>query len=188
MNIKKIINEYLKTFPNEAERLNNFLYFIDSHTNEEMIDWNNFEGHIVASGFVYAKEEKKFLVLYHNDLKMYVYPGGHMEQNDNSPESAAKREVIEETGLKNIENYILNEDILIPLDIDTHTIRKNERLNLPPHYHFDFRYLYFIDKITKVMIDNNESRDYKWIDIEDLQKITNCEYIIPKIKKIINNN
>lgn len=183
--IEKIVKKYLNNFPDEYERLSDFLGYLDCHEDSEITDWNNFEGHIVASGFVYSKKEKEFLVLYHKDMKMYVYPGGHIDNTDSDPESATRRELSEETGLNTLEEYILDNDRLIPLDIDTHIIKKNERLDLPAHYHFDFRYLYFIDKEEDINIDSNESRDYKWVNIEEFSKTTNCEKIIPKIRKII---
>ena len=183
--INNIVKNYLREFPNEYERLSNFISYLDCHEENEITDWNNFEGHIVASGFVYSIEDKKFLVLYHNDMKMYVYPGGHVDNTDIDPEYATRRELEEETGLNNLNNYIINNDKLTPLDIDTHIIKKNERLNLHPHYHFDFRYLYLIDKIQDINIDKDESRDYKWIDIEELSTITNCTVIIPKLRKIV---
>lgn len=183
--IEKIVKNYLMNFPEEEKRLSNFLEYLDCHEDIEITDWNNFEGHVVASGFIYAKQENRFLVLYHNDMKMYVYPGGHVDNSDDNPESAAKREVQEETGIVNMENYVIGDDKTIPLDIDTHMIKKNERLNLPSHYHFDFRYLYIIEKEENITIDKEESRDYKWIDIEEFSKTTNCEVIMHKLRQII---
>ena len=169
--IQNIISDYLKLYPKEIERLSNFIYYLDSHLDQEIIDWNNFEGHIVASGFIYAKENKKFLVLYHNDLDMYVYPGRHIDITDKDPVIATRRELEEETGLKDLELYNITDNLLVPIDIDTHIIKKNERLNLPPHYHFDFRYLFIIDNIKDIQIDKNESSNYKWVDIEEISKI-----------------
>lgn len=48
---------------------------------------------------------------------------------------------MEKTGLSNLEQLKLFENEQIPVDIDTHLIGYNKRLNLPAHYHFDFRYL-----------------------------------------------
>ena len=98
-----ITNNYLKIFPEENARQENLMKFLKKYNDEEIIDWNNFNGHIVASGFIYAKQERKFLVLYHNDLKMFLYPGGHINIDDTTPIIAAKREVKEETGLINLD-------------------------------------------------------------------------------------
>ena len=94
-------------------------------------------------------------------------------------------EVKEETGLVDFKEINLNQDNLIPIDIDTHIINYNERLNLPEHYHFDFRYLFVVDKISDVKIDESESSDFKWIDINELSNNSIFGKIVDKIKKII---
>ena len=99
----KLLNSYLMLFPEEAERQKLLIEYLDSHKDNELVNWNNFDGHIVAGGFIYAKEENKFLVLYHNDLKMFLYPGGHVDSSDVNTLSAAKREILEETGLDHLE-------------------------------------------------------------------------------------
>ena len=77
-NYLKILDDYLLLFPEEKERQARLLGYLEKSNDKEIIDWNNFIGHIVAGGFIYAKEEHKFLVLYHKDLKMFLYPGGLM--------------------------------------------------------------------------------------------------------------
>ena len=64
-----VLNEYLLLFPDEQVRQKKLSEFLLDHVEEEFTDWNNFDGHIVASGFVYSIKDKKFLVLYHKDLK-----------------------------------------------------------------------------------------------------------------------
>lgn len=183
--IEKIIKKYLEIYPEEQTRQEHLINYINSHTYSECIDWNNFDGHIVCSGFVYSKKDKKFLVLYHKDLKMYLYPGGHMEESDINTLSAAIREVSEETGLTNLREFIIDNDPLIPIDIDTHVIGYNERLNLPEHYHYDFRYLFLVDNTSKIDLDLNELRDYKWIDIDELTNNQNYGKVINKLKNIL---
>lgn len=180
-----IINNYLKIFPEEQNRQKTLIDYLHSHNDDEIIDWNNFQGHIVASGFIYTKEDNQFLVLYHKDLKMYLYPGGHMNQDDINPLEAAKREVQEETGLTNIQQFLLATNTLIPLDIDTHIIGYNERLDLPAHYHFDFRYLFLIDKKTDINIDQEELSNYKWIDINELYHDPNYGNVATKIQNFL---
>lgn len=177
----KLISEYLMLFPNEKGRQERFIEYLKNHTDEQITDWNNFDGHVVAGGFIYAKEEQKFLVIYHNDLKMFLYPGGHMYQNDINPLEASKREVLEETGFDKVDEVILSNNELVPIDIDTHLIPYNERLDLLEHYHFEFRYLFTIENIKEVKLDLSESSNFKWISIEELGNDKNYGKIVKKI-------
>lgn len=182
------LNKYLEIYPDEYERQTRLINYLNTHDDNQIVDWNNFDGHVVAGGFVFAKEEKKFLVLYHNDLKMYLYPGGHVDCNDTDPLSASIREVKEETGLTNLNQLQLVDDIMVPIDIDTHMIGYNTRLNLPEHYHFDFRYLFMIDKIEDIKLDNEELSNFQWIDLNELRNDINYGKIASKIEKLISNN
>ena len=183
--ILHILNKYLILLPEEKERQSKLEKYLNKFNDEQIIDWNNFKGHIVASGLVYSKREKKLLLLYHNDMKIYIYPGGHIYANDVNPLEAAIREVKEETGLVDFEVMNLRQDNLIPIDIDTHKVNYNERLKLPEHYHFDFRYLFFVDQISDIKIDTSETSDFKWIDINELIKNTDFSDIVNKINKLL---
>ncbi len=175
-----ILNEYLKIFPKEIERQQELIKFLNNHKEEQITDWNNFDGHVVAGGFVYAKDEQKFLVLHHKDLNIFLYPGGHIDKDDRNPLDASIREINEETGLKNIIEFTISNNELVPIDIDTHLIDYNRRLDLPEHYHFEFRYLYVIDKIENINVDSNESSEYRWISVEELKQDENFGKIADK--------
>ena len=183
-----LLNSYLILFPEESERQKLLIEYLESHKDDELIDWNNFDGHIVAGGFIYAKEENKFLVLYHNDLKMFLYPGGHVDNDDVNTLFAAKREIYEETGINNFEQLKVSDDELMPIDIDTHKIGYNERLNLPEHYHFDFRYLFVVEKIQDIKTDVEEMSGYKWISLDELTNDPNYGKVATKIKRLIPQN
>lgn len=73
-NIQIILNEYLKVFPDEEEKLFLLNRYLKQSIVEEITDWNNQNGHITIGAFVYSQREDKFLVLYHKDLEMYLYP------------------------------------------------------------------------------------------------------------------
>ena len=183
-----ILNEYLEIFPEEQARQIKLINYLKSHKDTEITDWNNFDGHIVSGGFIYSKKDNKFLVLYHKDLKMYLYPGGHIDSNDKNPLEASEREIAEETGLTNLEQLIIENKKLMPIDIDTHIIEYNERLKIPKHYHFDFRYLFIINEIKNIKVDGDELENYKWIDINELYNDPNYGNVATKIAKLISRN
>lgn len=182
----EILDNYLKIFPEEKERQKQFFEYLNASSDSQITNWNNFDGHMVASGIVYAKKENKFLVLYHKDLQMYLFPGGHSDSTDETPLATSIRETMEETGLSSFtEIPISNDNKLIPIDIDTHIIGYNKNRNLPEHYHFDFRYLYSIEQIVDIKLDEEESRDYRWIDIDEAQSNPRYLTVIEKVKKIL---
>ncbi|MCI9233424.1 MAG: hypothetical protein HFH08_02355, partial [Bacilli bacterium] len=54
-NLLKILDDYLLLFPEEKERQSRLLDYLEKSKDKDIIDWNNFKGHIVAGGFIYAK-------------------------------------------------------------------------------------------------------------------------------------
>lgn len=181
--IKAIINEYLKTYPNEYNRLAILRTYLNSTKDENITDWNNTNGHVTAGGFIYCEENRKFLVLYHKDLHMYLYPGGHCEKEDDSPLETAKNEIVEETG---IVKRLLVCKTEIPFDIDTHLIPYNKRVHMAEHYHFDFRYVFVLKHITDVIIDQKEMSNYIWVDFGELANDKNFGIVSEKLKVILN--
>ena len=184
--ILKIIEEYLLIFPKEKERQNPFLNYLNQSSEKQIIDWNNFDGHVVAGGIIYTKKDKKILMLYHNDLKMFLFPGGHIDSDDTNPLETAIREIKEETGLENLIELKVTNNQLIPLDIDMQKVGYNDRLNLPAHYHFVFLYLFMIDKATDIQIDTEELSEYQWIDFEKFSKNKNYEWLTDKMNILLN--
>ena len=77
---------------------------------------------------------------------------------------------------------ILNEETII------HKIGYNQRLNLPEHYHFDFRYLFVVEKIQDIKTDVEEMSGYKWISLDELTNDPNYGKVATKIKRLIPQN
>ena len=179
-----IVSKYLSVFPQEAERLARLKMYLAENEEKEMCDWNNARGHLTAGGFVYSQSTQKFLVMWHKDLGMYLYPGGHCESSDNSPLQRAKLEAKEETGLE-LANLRLFDDESIPLDIDTHKIPYNARVNMPEHWHFDFRYVFVAKGESGVAIDEKEMSNYKWIDKTTLASDPNYGNIVGKLERVL---
>ncbi len=154
-NIKLIVKEYLDVFSKEKDKLLLLDNFLKKSSKEELIDWNNINGYLTVGAFVYSPREVKFLVLYHKDLQMYLYPGGHIEKEDKTLLDSALRELKEETGLEKVKLLKIN-NMTLPFDIDIHLIPFNARVGMPTHYHFDFRYLFLVDSITEIIFDKEE--------------------------------
>lgn len=181
--IKTIINTYLEIFPLEKDRIKLLIDYLENNSYEDLTNWNNFDAHFVSGGFIYAQKEQKFLVLYHKDLKMYLYPGGHVNQNEDVFASAL-REVGEETGLNDLKLIKICPNKKVPIDIDIQHIKENKTLGLPFHIHFDFRYLFVIESIKMVYPDYSEASGYKWITSEEFIKMP-FKGVLPKIKNLL---
>jgi 8-oxo-dGTP diphosphatase len=54
--------------------------------------------HFTASAVV-LDDHDRVLLIHHNKIGLYLYPGGHVDPNED-PAEAALREVLEETGVK----------------------------------------------------------------------------------------
>lgn len=183
--VELVVSRYLKVFPDEKERLFMLEDYLNKSKSKEITDWNNKNGHLTVGAFVYCKKEDRFLILYHKDLEMYLYPGGHIDKKDKCLFDTAKRELKEETGLENLKPLLINNEIL-PFDIDTHLIPNNDRVSMKEHYHFDFRYLFFIDKVSDINLDKEECKNYKWIKSFKLSKDKNYGNVVNKLERVIN--
>lgn len=91
---------------------------------------------------VFVFHDKKVLLHYHAKLRKWLPPGGHIEPNETPPE-AARREVLEETGLEIV--FIDQEILKIPISFERPFICLLEDVpahkDTPAHQHMDFIYL-----------------------------------------------
>jgi 8-oxo-dGTP pyrophosphatase MutT (NUDIX family) len=109
---------------------------------------------------VYVFHENQVLLHYHAKLKSYLPPGGHIEANE-TPVEAARREVMEETGLE-IE-FIEQENLKVESDKAMSFLRPYLCLleNLPDHQHMDLIYLARPREMKAV------KEGFSWFSIEE---------------------
>jgi len=133
-------------------------------------------GHITASSIIISKG--KMLLIFHKTLKMFIQPGGHLE-NDTSLWEAAKREAIEETGL-DVELHEQYGDI--PVYIDIQEIPENKKKQELAHTHFDCMFV-FKSKNEQVKLQEGEVSDYKWVPLDSDFENIGIKCVIDKINK-----
>ena len=135
--------------------------------------------HTVSSVFVLKNINGKWKVLLveHKKLNRWVIPGGHIEPNE-SPIEAAKREVLEETSINQL-NFIsflhkIHSDFydsswsLPPEYCYIETIPKSKKED--KHKHIDFLFI-AISQNTTIKENTIETTGIKWFSSEELDDI-----------------
>ncbi len=118
---------------------------------------------------VYIIKDNQVLLHPHKKHGKWLPPGGHLEA-DETPPMAAKREVMEETGLKI--NFISQEQIWINSEFANSLERPYmcllEDIKQPnPHQHVDFIYL------AHVKENKPPLHPFKWFTFEEALQLTN---------------
>ena len=122
-------------------------------------DKNRFEpGHFTSSGYVVSPDDRDVLLIFHESLQRWLQPGGHVEPADSSIIEAARREVLEEVGIR-VE--ALDDTIF---DIDVHDIPA--RGDMPAHKHFDVRFLFAAE--PQALVAASDARDARWVPLGEV--------------------
>ena len=145
--------------------------------NNNPTDWwlrSNIKGHIVGSAFIVDKSRTYSLLTHHKKLNKWLQLGGHCDIPNVL--KTANREAIEESGISDIS--IVSTAVL---DVDIHTIPDGKE---PTHTHYDIRYLFEAD-INAPIIVSNESKDVKWIKLDEVHNYNNSESLMRMVRKVI---
>ncbi len=134
----------------------------------------NLEKHFTASALI-KNNENKVLLVFHRKLGVWLYPGGHIDNNE-TPDEAVIREVKEETGL----DVEIVGDIEISLndkEADVSALHKPyvilcERISgKKEHYHIDMIYTCKIISEQKLKFNKSESKGIGFFGINDIEAI-----------------
>lgn len=161
------------------------------------------KAHEVTSVYILNPERSHVLFLKHNKLGLWLPPGGHLDQEE-LPQAGARREVAEETGIKDfIFLDIVDRDLqLVSMDqrqVDTNTWIDSRReiqrplavveeiipqsSKEPEHTHVDFVYAATVSDVRDIVMDQRESSGKAWIPLED-ESIESLE-TFPNIKAVL---
>ena len=117
-------------------------------------------GHFTVSAFVLSPDRDELLLIHHRKLGRWLQPGGHLESEDFSIENAARREVLEETGVRHLRH--LGPTLM---RIDSHKIPQYG--DEPAHMHIDLGVGFHAESNDIGPID--EVIEARWVPYGELQ-------------------
>ncbi len=118
-------------------------------------------GHLTASAIVLSPDHRQILLVHHKRLNRWLQPGGHIEADDPSPEDAARRETIEETGVDIDSNTAAS---LTGVDVHEIPAARGE----PTHLHHDLLWR-FVAASEGIRV-SSESNAVTWAGIDELDR------------------
>ncbi|MGR3939258.1 NUDIX hydrolase [Streptomyces sp. BRA346] len=159
--IRETVDDYLKNYPDEKQRLAPLLDLLD--VGADLTSRKEFRGHATA-GAILTDPTGRVLHIRHLALNRWLLPGGHIEADDARLVDAAQRELTEETG---IPSSVVVPVGTRPLHVDVHPIPANDAKGEPGHQHVDFRFL-FRTSADVVELQTEEVTAAAWHDAETI--------------------
>jgi 8-oxo-dGTP pyrophosphatase MutT (NUDIX family) len=135
-------------------------------------------GHFTASAFVLSPDRRDLVLIHHKKLGIWVQPGGHVEPNDEDLIGAARREVLEEVGLGELEPITNGASAVFDVDIHSIPARKAD----PAHEHFDVRFA-FVAK-TRSLVHSDEVADLRWVPLPDVARMGTDDSVLRAVGKL----
>lgn len=179
-NLIEQITNYKPYNEQEEKDKKTILKYID--TFDDVLTRNNEFGHFTASSWVVNKEKTKVLMIYHNIYKSWAWTGGHAD-GETDLLNVAIRELKEETGVKNVK---ILEDNIFSLEIICVNGHVKKEKYVSSHVHLNLTYLLEVDEKEESRIKEDENSGVKWVNIEDIEKVSSEKWVVDNIYKKLN--
>ncbi len=131
--------------------------------------------HYAATTYIFDKKSRRTLLHWHEKLRSYLPPGGHVEENE-APFETAKREILEEYELRNIE-FIHPE---MPRRLDERSFLLEmphylvEEIIRDDHIHLDWIFFAWVDLEELSGVSDDVKKIIRWFTIDEIQNEVNC--------------
>jgi len=165
--ILELLSSYQPIHPADEEIQQRFIDFVQSHP--DCFERTLSIGHITGSAWLVNQGMDSVLLTHHRKLGQWFQLGGHSD-GDFNPLNVSVREAAEESGISTIR--VLSPQIF---DLDIHVIPA--RGDEPIHEHFDVRFALQTIGTDDVVV-SAESKDLRWIKIEELHSFTQAESLL----------
>jgi 8-oxo-dGTP pyrophosphatase MutT (NUDIX family) len=135
-------------------------------------------GHFTGSAWIVNPQRTHALLVHHGKLNRWMQPGGHAD-GDRDLFRVALKEAQEETGAVPMHTSP------VIFDIDIHPIPA--RKDMPPHEHYDIRFLLVADDRLPVAV-SEESHDVQWVALPTLEAGTRERSVLRLREKLLRSN
>jgi len=164
MGLAEQIRAYVPCNEQEAADKQELLHWLDA---PQVFTRDNHRGHFTASGWVVSPDRKQVLMVYHNLYDSWAWMGGHADGEQDLLQ-VARREIMEESGIKNLR--LLQPEIfsLEVLTVDGHIKRGSY---VSSHLHLNVTYLFEADPDEPLTHKPDENSGAQWIPVDRLSQM-----------------
>lgn len=180
MNFREVILKYQPVNEQEASDKKVILDYINCFY-EDILTRKNAIAHMTSSGLILNKSLNKILMIHHNIYKTWTWTGGHADGDSDMLEVALK-EAKEETGVSNI---VPLTDELASVDIIPVYGHIKRGKYVSSHLHLNTSYILIADEDEELVINEEETSDVGWVEVNRLSQYSNEPYLIDIYNKIV---